>query len=99
MTFRKEKKIKLSYYELNKIKAYLLDNGMSSLYPKRKINSQYFDTKNLKMFQDSEEGVLPRKKIRVRWYFKKNIFLKRRFHPLKEDLNNLKKLIKISITI
>ena len=92
MTFRKEKKIKLSYYELNKIKAYLLDNGMSSLYPKRKINSQYFDTKNLKMFQDSEEGVLPRKKIRVRWYFEKKYFLEKKISSIEGRFKQSKEI-------
>lgn len=41
---------------------------MSVLYPSRRVNSIYFDTKNLKMFTESEEGTLPRKKIRLRWY-------------------------------
>ena len=41
---------------------------MSELYPKRIISSCYFDTSNLKIFHDSEEGILPRKKIRLRWY-------------------------------
>ena len=46
----------------------LSKQGMTTLYPKRVINSCYFDTPNLDLFCDSEEGVLPRKKIRVRWY-------------------------------
>ncbi len=92
MTFRKEKKIKLSYYELNKLKTNLLNNGMSSLYPKRKINSQYFDTKNLMMFQDSEEGVLPRKKIRVRWYFDQSYFLETKISSIEGRFKFSKKI-------
>ena len=38
------------------------------MYEPRKINSLYFDTLSLQSFSDSEEGTLPRKKIRVRWY-------------------------------
>ena len=41
---------------------------MKDLFPARFINSIYFDTDHLNLFSDSEEGVLPRKKIRVRWY-------------------------------
>ena len=59
----------------------LFDRGMKELYPSRKINSCYFDTQNLALFQDSEEGVLPRKKVRIRWY---------------EDDNKSNKEIKIS---
>ena len=40
---------------------------MKHLYPKRKINSVYFDTQNLKMFHESEES-FTKKKIRFRWY-------------------------------
>ena len=68
MSFRKEKKFKLSRSELKLLKFSLLGKGMRVLYPKRIIKSCYFDTKNLQMFHDSEEGILPRKKIRYRWY-------------------------------
>ena len=34
----------------------------------RKISSCYFDTNSLNFFHESEEGVLPRKKVRLRWY-------------------------------
>tara|TARA_Y100000589_G_scaffold239714_1_gene227217 strand:+ start:3175 stop:3765 length:591 start_codon:yes stop_codon:yes gene_type:complete len=68
MSFRKEKKFKISRSDLKFLKFSLLKKGMEVLYPSRKINSCYFDTNNLKMYHDSEEGVLPRKKIRLRWY-------------------------------
>lgn len=68
MSFRKEKKFRLTNSELRFLKSKLIDKGMKVLYPKRTINSCYFDTKNLKMFFDSEDGLLPRKKIRLRWY-------------------------------
>ena len=32
------------------------------------MHSIYFDTLRLDMFSESEEGTLPRKKIRIRWY-------------------------------
>ena len=68
MSFRKEKKFRLTKSDLNLLKCQLLEKGMKILYPKRKINSCYFDTNNLKMYHESEEGILPRKKIRLRWY-------------------------------
>ena len=41
---------------------------MTFLYPKREVCSCYFDTKNFNLFYQSEEGILPRKKVRYRWY-------------------------------
>tara|TARA_B100000989_G_scaffold293854_1_gene271872 strand:+ start:655 stop:1245 length:591 start_codon:yes stop_codon:yes gene_type:complete len=71
MSFRSETKFRLSYGDKYLLKSNLLSLGMKQLYPSRFINSQYFDTEKLKMFFDSEEGIVPRKKIRVRWYHKK----------------------------
>jgi hypothetical protein len=68
MSYRKEKKFRVSSYEALVAKNNLLLQGMKPLYQARLINSQYFDTLNFQMFDESEEGILPRKKIRVRWY-------------------------------
>ncbi|MGC3940765.1 polyphosphate polymerase domain-containing protein [Roseobacter sp. EG26] len=68
MSFRKERKFRLTSSDAKKFRALLLGRGMSLLHPNRKIASQYFDTRDLQAFRDSEEGVLPRFKIRVRWY-------------------------------
>ena len=68
MSFRKEKKYRLSQFEFEVLKNDLRSRGMQTFYKKRKINSLYFDTAMLNMFSDSEEGVLPRKKLRIRWY-------------------------------
>ena len=73
MSFRSEKKYKLSYGDSFKIKSQLISLGMKKLFPDREIHSEYLDTKELKMFSDSEEGILPRKKIRIRWYKDKSI--------------------------
>ena len=37
-------------------------------HPSRQVNSIYFDTPKLDFYTASEEGILPRKKIRIRWY-------------------------------
>ena len=68
MSFRKEQKFRVSSSDSLILKSKLLKEGMSALYPDRNITSQYFDTKDLEAFRQSEEGILPRKKIRVRWY-------------------------------
>ena len=68
MSFRKELKIPISISDMISMKADLIKMGMRELHPKREIFSVYFDTMNLTMFSDSEEGVLPRKKIRIRSY-------------------------------
>ena len=68
MTYRKEFKFRLTVGEQEKLKIDLICQGMSSLFPARQIHSDYFDTVDLRMFSESEEGVLPRKKVRARWY-------------------------------
>ena len=76
MTFRKEKKYKLTLSDLRILKNDLLFKGMKVLYPERKVKSIYFDTIDLRMFHDSDEGILPRKKIRIRNYNNDKIFSK-----------------------
>ena len=76
MYLRKEAKFKLHKGELSLFKFSLFNKGMRQLHPKRIIRSCYFDTVNLKMFHDSEAGILPRKKIRFRWYDNKKIINK-----------------------
>jgi hypothetical protein len=68
MSFRKEKKFRLSKFEFDVLKNKLLIKGMQPLYNKRIINSLYYDSELYGMFKDSEEGLLPRKKVRIRWY-------------------------------
>ena len=82
MSFRKEKKYKLTFSDQNILKNKLIGKGMKILHPKRTVNSIYFDTNNLDFYLNSEEGVLPRKKIRLRWYNK--------------DIKKISKEIKIS---
>lgn len=68
MSFRKEKKYKLTLSDFNILKDSLIKKGMKMLYDPRQINSLYYDTELKDMFYNSEEGVLPRKKVRIRWY-------------------------------
>ena len=74
MSFRKEKKIRVTVYDYHKFQGQLYRQGMLTLFKPRIITSVYFDTADLNMFYDSEEGVLPRKKVRIRWYNNRKIF-------------------------
>ena len=68
MSFRKEKKFRVTVNEFHKLQSLLQQKGMEVLFKPRVISSIYFDTVDMNMFHDSEEGVLPRKKVRIRWY-------------------------------
>ena len=72
MSFRIENKYLINnenHYDFYK---FLKKNSAETLHPRREINSIYFDNVNLKSYYDSIEGLVPRKKIRVRFYPKKN---------------------------
>jgi hypothetical protein len=68
MTFRIEEKIPLSYFEAETFIENLKPQGCSELYPMRRISSDYLDNDKYDLYRDSEEGLLPRKKIRIRHY-------------------------------
>ena len=77
MSFRIEEKISVDNFNIFEFKKWLFSKGASVLYPPRIINSIYFDN-NLKMYNDSNEGTVPRKKIRIRTYETKNFFLSKK---------------------
>lgn len=68
MSYRIEEKIPVSIAEGAQLINRLKKIGLERLYPSRKISSSYFDNENLDLFRDSEEGLLPRKKLRLRCY-------------------------------
>ena len=74
MSFRIEEKISFKNLNAFEFKKWIFDNGGKILFPARIINSLYFDN-NKKMFDQSIEGIVPRKKIRIRTYGTKNFFL------------------------
>ncbi|MDB4209207.1 VTC domain-containing protein, partial [Amylibacter sp.] len=74
MSFRKEKKFRVTVSDFHKFQSHLHQQGMKTLFEPRLITSVYFDTSDLNMFNDSEEGLLPRKKVRIRWYNDKKLF-------------------------
>ena len=68
MSFRFEQKVLFHFSDYLKLKNFIFNLGGSEFYPKRKINSLYFDNSNNEMYLHSEDGCLPRKKIRIRNY-------------------------------
>ncbi len=72
MSFRKEEKLHVSHAQLLNLMDWIYKNHGYKLYDTRVVSSTYFDNGQMQMFKDSEEGVVPRKKIRVRSYTKQN---------------------------
>ncbi len=68
MNFRIEKKYRIISSNLNEFFKWLHSNNFKEIHKKRLISSIYYDNVNLSMYNDSLEGVIPRKKIRIRSY-------------------------------
>ena len=68
MSFRIEEKLLINKYQLSEFKECLISKGAYKIFQTRKINNLYFDNDKFEMFNDSIEGCLPRKKIRLRSY-------------------------------
>tara|TARA_B100000029_G_scaffold235370_1_gene232525 strand:- start:240 stop:830 length:591 start_codon:yes stop_codon:yes gene_type:complete len=68
MSFRIEEKLFIKPENLVDFKKYLKLKSVKPLHKPRLIKSLYFDNINFDMYNDSIEGVVPRKKIRVREY-------------------------------
>jgi hypothetical protein len=85
MSFRIEKKFRVEQKKLVQLYSWLSKNEAVKIYNDRYIKSIYFDNKSFSSYHDSTEGVVPRKKIRLRNYSKD-----------KSNFNNLNLEIKIN---
>ena len=47
---------------------WLSQRGASLLFPPRQVSSTYFDTSQQQMLSDTIEGIVPRRKVRIRCY-------------------------------
>ena len=83
MTFRTEEKYFCEYNNVGKVFNWLRYINAKKIYPKRYISSLYFDTFDNKLLIESEEGIVPRKKIRFRSYQKHFDFEKEIFKEIK----------------
>ena len=72
MPFRIEEKILVQENNNIYLKEFLTLRSAKVLFKPRYVQSLYFDNSTLDMFKDSEEGTLPRKKIRIRFYPNQN---------------------------
>ena len=70
MSFRIEKKIAVNKDKFFFLNNFLIKNKFNKIYEDRNIYSCYLDTFDFKMYQNSVEGCVPRKKIRLRSYNK-----------------------------
>ena len=68
MSFRIENKYELSIAKLPELYTFLKNSYAEEIYPTRLIRSIYFDNQNFSAYRESIEGVVPRKKIRIRNY-------------------------------
>tara|TARA_B100000212_G_scaffold123332_1_gene92476 strand:+ start:3696 stop:4196 length:501 start_codon:yes stop_codon:yes gene_type:complete len=66
---------------------------MKNLYPKRIVKSIYFDTRDLTFFHESNEGILPRKKVRIRSYNDEKTFYQEIKYTSEEGRYKLNKKI------
>lgn len=108
MSFRKEEKLKVHKSQLTNLLAWIFENGGTELHKPRIVSSTYFDNDDWAMYRDSEEGSIPRKKIRVRSYDKnshksetstfevKISSLEGRYKTTSENFN-LKKIMNIGV--
>jgi SPX domain protein involved in polyphosphate accumulation len=68
MSFRIEEKLFIKKNFILDFKKFINLKALKKIYDSRIIESLYFENKNQEMFNDSIEGTVPRKKIRVRYY-------------------------------
>mgnify|MGYP002829733560 CR=1 FL=1 len=68
MSFRTEKKFILKKDNIENFYTWLNENSCKKIYENRLVSSIYFENKYNQIYSDSDEGVLPRKKIRLRNY-------------------------------
>lgn len=74
MSFRIEEKLLVRTNQLAGLHKWLSEEEAILLHPKRRIFSTYFDTAHWDLYDQSEEGNIPRKKIRIRTYNAKGHF-------------------------
>ena len=65
---RIEQKLELKKCDYLSFVKWIKRKNVNFLYPERIVCSRYYDTYNYKMLRDTIEGILPRKKLRIRTY-------------------------------
>lgn len=65
---RIEDKLEVARADYPSVITWLRDNEFTILHPMRAVNSIYFDNYQMQMLFDAQEGITPRRKVRVRYY-------------------------------
>jgi hypothetical protein len=94
MNFRIENKYKIDVLKIDELYNYFASNFAKVLYPRRKISSIYFDNNILSSYDESIEGIVPRKKIRLRTYTDKKIFDLKNVFNLEVKINSVEGRLK-----
>ena len=68
MSFRIEEKLYINSENLFDFKDFLNKKKANKIHEPRVIESLYFDNQNFQIYNDSIEGLVPRKKLRIRNY-------------------------------
>lgn len=66
--YRYELKFVLTNNELNLLDSFLKINKFKNVYPRRMVNSIYFDTNEFTSIKENLSGIANRDKVRLRWY-------------------------------
>ena len=70
--FRYELKFVLNELQLSHLLVLIKEFGFKKHFPKRNVNSIYFEDYNFSSVKDNISGISKRKKVRLRWYNKNN---------------------------
>lgn len=65
---RTETKLLIERSQLPSFYQWLSRNSAKGLYVSRRVSSTYFDNSSLQMFQETAQGLIPRRKMRIRCY-------------------------------
>jgi len=68
VTFRREEKVEIAPTAVPAFLGWAASVGGGTMFPPRRVVSIYLDNESLAMYHDSCEGVVPRRKIRLRSY-------------------------------
>lgn len=95
MSFRIEKKIAINKNKFFYLKNFLIKNDFKKIFDDRMVYSCYLDNQILKMYSDSIEGIVPRKKLRLRSYndlFKGDVFIEKKISSVEGRFKTTQKI-------
>jgi hypothetical protein len=83
VTIRIETKWAARAADLPRISTMLIADGYEVLFPARRIFSVYYESDRLPEYWRGEEGIVPRRKRRIRWYHSRDGYLERANYEVK----------------